>query len=122
MSKFCSVSRVSISSRSVASEISGIVRSVLTFLVTYMAIAVTVIFAMPFALYSLRSGVVEGTQRGWDNLILNLYTPSFPVTAVVFGLVVAGTQFMLQVNDKFGPGVLWKLLTGKYYQPREEER
>ena len=102
--------------------LSGIVRSVLTFLVTYMAIAVTVIFAMPFALYSLRSGVVEGTQRGWDNLVLNLYTPSFPVTAVLFGLVVAGTQFMLQVNDKFGPGVLWKLMTGKYYHPRDEER
>jgi adenylate cyclase len=29
---------------------------------------------------------------------------------------------MLQVNDKFGQGILWKFLTGKYYQPRNEER
>jgi adenylate cyclase len=37
-------------------------------------------------------------------------------------MLVSGTQFMLQVNDKFGPGVLWRLATGRYYQPREEER
>jgi adenylate cyclase len=29
---------------------------------------------------------------------------------------------MLQVSDKFGPGILWKFLTGKYYHPRQEER
>ena len=29
---------------------------------------------------------------------------------------------MLQVNDKFGPGILWKFITGKYYHPRQEER
>jgi adenylate cyclase len=29
---------------------------------------------------------------------------------------------MLQVSDKFGPGILWKFITGKYYHPREEER
>jgi len=102
--------------------VSGIVRSTLTFLVTYLAIAVVVLFAMPFVLYSIQSGLGEGIRRGWDNLVLNLYTPSFPVTGLIIGLIVAGTQFMLQVNDKFGPGVLWKLTTGKYYHPRDEER
>jgi len=29
---------------------------------------------------------------------------------------------MLQVNDKFGPGILWKFITGEYYHPRQEER
>ena len=29
---------------------------------------------------------------------------------------------MLQVSDKFGPGILWKFITGKYYHPRQEER
>jgi adenylate cyclase len=29
---------------------------------------------------------------------------------------------MLQVSDKFGPGILWNFLTGKYYHPRQEER
>ena len=29
---------------------------------------------------------------------------------------------MLQVNDKFGSGILWQFLTGKYFHPREEKR
>lgn len=36
--------------------------------------------------------------------------------AVYFGL------FILQVNDKFGKGVLVNLLTGKYHKPKEENR
>ena len=40
----------------------------------------------------------------------------------VWAVVVSFTQFMLQVNDKFGPGILWKFITGKYFHPREEEK
>ena len=29
--------------------------------------------------------------------------------------------FVRQVNRKAGPGVLWKMMTGKYHRPREEE-
>jgi len=101
---------------------SGIVHSVLVFLLVYVGSALVLVFSMPFALYTLRSGVSEGLLRGWANLALNFQTPSFVANAMFIGLIVAGTQFMLQVNDKFGPGVLWKLLTGKYYKPRDEER
>lgn len=41
---------------------------------------------------------------------------------VLAGVLVSATQFMLQVNDKFGSGVLWKFIIGKYYLPRQEER
>ena len=29
---------------------------------------------------------------------------------------------LLQVNKKFGPGILWSLFLGKYHRPKEEER
>ena len=29
---------------------------------------------------------------------------------------------LLQVNKKFGPGILWNLIIGKYHRPKEEER
>lgn len=29
---------------------------------------------------------------------------------------------LLQVNKKFGPGILWNLFLGKYHRPKEEER
>lgn len=102
--------------------LSGIVHSVTAFLLVYLGAGVVLLFTMPFALYAMRSGPAEGVRRGWENLALNFQTPSFLATTAFFGVVVAATQFMLQVNDKFGPGVLWKLLTGRYYTPRDEER
>jgi adenylate cyclase len=36
--------------------------------------------------------------------------------------IVALTQFALQVNDKFGRGVLWSFIKGKYHSPVEETR
>ena len=32
------------------------------------------------------------------------------------------TQFCIQVSEKFGPGNLWNLLTGKYHIPKNEKR
>jgi adenylate cyclase len=102
--------------------LSGIVRSALLFAVIYLVGGVGVLFAMGFVFYALQVDLVSAIGSAWSNVLVNLYTPSFPATMVIWGILVAGTQFMLQINDKFGPGVMWKLLTGKYHHPREEER
>ena len=47
------------------------------------------------------------------------------LTLIIFllwGVVSVFSLFLLQVNDKFGPGVLWKFINGRYHKPREEER
>jgi len=41
---------------------------------------------------------------------------------ILWGFIVLFTLFLLQVNDKFGPGVLLKFLVGNYHQPKKEER
>ena len=41
---------------------------------------------------------------------------------ILWGAVVLFTLFLLQVNDKFGPGILLKFLTGNYHQPKKEQR
>ena len=41
---------------------------------------------------------------------------------LVWLVVVALTQVTLQVHDKFGQGVLWSLIVGKYQVPKEELR
>ncbi|RPD42029.1 adenylate/guanylate cyclase domain-containing protein [Chitinophaga barathri] len=43
-------------------------------------------------------------------------------SAVVWGVVVAVTQLLLQINSKFGPGVFWNIVRGRYNTPREERR
>ena len=41
---------------------------------------------------------------------------------ILWLVITLNTQFILQINDKFGPGILFKFITGKYHQPREEQR
>jgi len=105
-----------------ATFLSSIRHSTVVFVAVFLGFQVVLLFAMPFALDAVRSGIGAGLRSGVRNLGVNLATPTFFANTVFVGLVVAGTQFMLQVNDKFGPGVMWQLLRGKYYHPRDEER
>ena len=41
---------------------------------------------------------------------------------ILWGVITLSTLFLLQVNDKFGPGILLKFLAGNYHQPKKEER
>jgi adenylate cyclase len=110
------------SGRRHTSFMSDIIRSGVLFILIYLGAAVVILFTLAFAYNAFQTDAVSAFRAGWRNVGVNLYTPSFLVSMLVWGLFASGTQFMLQVNDKFGPGVLWKLITGKYYQPREEER
>jgi adenylate cyclase len=61
------------------------------------------------------------------NLLLRLFSiPSDPYrimkNCMVWGIVVTVTQLFLQINNKFGQGVFWNILRGKYNTPREEQR
>ena len=100
----------------------GIINSGLMFILFYLSVAIFGLFFMGLIYHWLQIGFVTAAERAWRNLLINIQTPSFFVTMCVWGFLVSITQFMLQVNDKFGPGILWKFITGKYYNPREEER
>lgn len=41
---------------------------------------------------------------------------------LVWAVVVAVTQLLMQINSKFGPGVFWNIIRGRYNTPREERR
>jgi len=100
----------------------GIINSGLMFIFFYLSIAVFGLFLMGLIYHWLNAGFAAAVDNAWQNLFINITTPSFFVTMCIWGFLVSITQFMLQVNDKFGPGVLWKFITGKYYHPRQEER
>lgn len=102
--------------------LSGIVKSGVYFIIIYLAGAATVLFLMTFIYFSITEGAMSAVTRSWNNVVVNLRTPSFFVAMFIWAFIVSGTQFMLQVNDKFGPGVLWKFLTGKYYHPQKVDR
>lgn len=61
------------------------------------------------------------------NVVLRLFNiPSdwtrIAKNCMVWAVVVAVTQLFLQINNKFGQGVFWNILRGKYNTPKEEER
>jgi len=92
--------------------------------------SVAVLFILVFVMLTLINALISAN--------LNFNNPSFdqilaaiieqflnPLTLVTFflwGVVSIFTLFMIQVNDKFGPGILWKFIRGQYHKPREEER
>jgi adenylate cyclase len=85
------------------------------------------LFAVLMALYlGIRSYFAlreEATLNAVFNLAIGMTTKFYPlVHFILWGFVTLSTLFMLQVNDKFGPGILKKFLLGNYYQPKKEAR
>ncbi len=97
-----------------------------------LALTVTGIFyvvvflciSIPIAFIMANSALGPGLST--EELILAAPNYFFQISTLVFfilwGFIILFTQFMLQVNDKFGPGVMVKFLRGQYFQPRKEER
>ena len=100
----------------------GIINAGLLFIVTYVGVVVVLLFLVDFVFFSFNGGFSFAVSKSADNVLFNILSPSFFINVFLFGFLVSVTQFMLQVNDKFGPGILWKFITGKYYHPRREER
>lgn len=57
------------------------------------------------------------------NAVREFITDSHPLkSAVVWSLIVAVTQLMLQISSKFGQGTFGDIVRGKYHIPKEEQR
>jgi adenylate cyclase len=89
----------------------GIRNAALLFIGMFLVLAVVGLFVLGFLAFVFRDGVFGAARRAFENVLLNVSTPSFVVSMAVWALLVAATQFMLQVSDKFGPGNLRKFIT-----------
>jgi len=94
---------------------------------TYTVLAFIGIFILvtmitsSFFLYFESGGVFNGPAF-LSQAVVRIFTPLVLIYFVLWLVISLFTIFMLQINDKFGPGVLWKFLMGQYHQPRQEER
>ena len=82
--------------------------------------SIVVVLLMSIAI--LLSQKLLFAKLDWDKLIWWLNSKSFLVAILHFLTVSILISFIRQMNYKFGPGVLWNMLIGKYHKPREEER
>jgi adenylate cyclase len=97
----------------------GILLSALYFLLIYLFISTLMSFlgeSMSRNLFFLHPEVLKVTFTE------NLFAPYQLRNILLWTFIVVVTQFMLQINEIFGPGNLWKIFIGKYYSPKEELR
>lgn len=85
--------------------------------ITYFFIA---IILMSFAVITVQK--VRFGELIWEKVRFWMTSDNFFVALFHFLIVSILISFIRQMNYKFGPGVLWNMLIGKYHHPREEER
>ena len=67
--------------------------------------------------------VVQADQGfPWSFIQNRVNSSNFLVTLVYVTITSFLFSFLKQIDHKFGPGNLWKLIIGMYHHPREEER
>ena len=57
-----------------------------------------------------------------ENYVSFLFSHRFLLLLIYWGFVTFLGLFFLQVNDKFGQGILMNFLIGRYHQPKVEDR
>jgi len=92
--------------------------TLLSYILTFLIVALFV----PILMIALQMGFNEGFGNNALNAVKTNFSFLLIINFVLWGAIVMLTMFFLQINDKFGPGILFKFLIGKYHQPREEER
>jgi len=65
-------------------------------------------------------GAFDG--KTWQQ-IADMFSPEvFTIGLLFMGILVIFTNFLLQVNKKFGMGAMWKMVIGTYHKPKDELR
>lgn len=62
------------------------------------------------------------SQKQWEESIKFITPMSVISLALYFFLAILFMNFILQLNKKFGPGNLLKMMTGRYHSPKDENR
>jgi len=96
----------------------GTFLSALTFIIVYLIVAIIV--SLTYNHFKL--GIPFYTMESIKSMVELIISPLQMRSMLVWTILVACTQLILQISDKFGPGVLWDMIRGKYLVPREEER
>ena len=75
-----------------------------------------------YAIYLVFDSFKIITEKQWQETF-NYFTPIYLLSIVAyFVIAILFINFILQVNRKFGPGNLLKLITGKYSTPKIENK
>jgi adenylate cyclase len=96
--------------------------ALLTTLIAYVSIFVLVSIVSTLAILIGIYGLEGVSFDSMETTLEYFFNPTLITNFILWGAITLFTLFLLQVNDKFGPGILLKFLAGNYHQPKKEER
>ncbi|NQU85362.1 MAG: adenylate/guanylate cyclase domain-containing protein [Mariniphaga sp.] len=85
------------------------------FMFFFISVAWSVLYSRGFGIPFFSIEMLEA----WLNFIS---TYRFYMLFLYWGLASISALFILQVNDKFGQGILFNFMLGKYHRPKEENQ
>lgn len=93
-------------------------KTILFVAASFVVVSSLLIVLASFAIAGLQSG-----GPGASHSVHFFLTDSAHLkNLIIWAFVVILTQITLQISDKFGEGVLWNFITGKYHSPKAESR
>ncbi|MEM6963807.1 MAG: adenylate/guanylate cyclase domain-containing protein [Bacteroidota bacterium] len=96
----------------------GLIMGFIGFITIFISISLLVMFITVVRYY----GLDLSNAQMWAILKSQVLTTLHLKNIIFWGTVITITQFTLQISEKFGPGNLWNLLSGKYHTPQNEPR
>jgi adenylate cyclase len=96
--------------------------AMLTTLTAYVLIFVFVSLVATLAMLIGEYGLLGISSDSMKTTLEFVLNPTLITNFILWGIITLLTLFLLQVNDRFGPGILLKFLAGNYHQPKKEER
>ena len=89
---------------------------------SYTLIYFIIAFFTSLLFYSGQFNLSVTDFKLWNYVITHLITIENLENFLFWLFILIGTLVILQVNDKYGPGVFVSFLFGKYFHPKKEER
>jgi adenylate cyclase len=94
-------------------------------IVIKLAITLGLFFAIGFVLLMIYFFIhyTKDLQHYFHSFSTKLvYTNTFVSFIIDMGLMTVLSIIVLEVTDKYGPGMFWSMLSGKYHKPKIEDR
>ena len=97
------------------------------FALSTTAISYTILFIIAVVISTSLGNLAEGSNAfNLSETLLKslglLFTPLIFTYFIMWGIISLFTLFLLQVNDKFGPGVMQKFLRSIYHEAKKQKR
>ncbi|MEP1096335.1 MAG: adenylate/guanylate cyclase domain-containing protein [Cyclobacteriaceae bacterium] len=89
-------------------------------LIGLTSFTVVVLLLLTFAMRAFTR--IAGLEFNWDTYSDFMFSNEMLLLVFYFFLIAFLADIFKQIDKKLGPGNLWRMIIGKFYQPKEDER